>query len=115
MAFLQKAIMNANSNGKISFLVPAGLIRAQGTKNIREYLMEHSRKVSFNLFDNKANFFSIDSRFKFLLVSIDNESKKNNTNVSFSVSTVEEQNIKEGEKVLRKEDVINNNLNHLIL
>lgn len=100
MAFLQKAIMNANSNGKISFLVPAGLIRAQGTKNIREYLMEHSRKVSFNLFDNKANFFSIDSRFKFLLVSIDNESQKNNTNVSFSVSSVEEQNIKEGEKVL---------------
>lgn len=101
MAFLQKAILAADKNsGKVSFLVPAGLIRSKGTKCIREYLMNHSKKLVFNLFDNKGNFFSIDSRFKFLLVSIDNGGEKCIDNVIFRVCSVEENKIREGQSVL---------------
>lgn len=100
MAFLQKAIMSADEKkGKISFLVPAGLIRSKGTKCIREFLCSNSKKLEINLFDNKGSFFSIDSRFKFLLVSVDNGGASRIDNIGFSICSVEGEKIKEGQRV----------------
>lgn len=74
MAFLQKALSSLTEDGHISYLVPAGIIRSQGTESLRRYLLRNSKSIEFELFDNRANFFSIDSRFKFVLVSCDNDS-----------------------------------------
>lgn len=79
MAFLQKAFFSANSIvGKISMLVPAGLIRSQGTSSLRKYIFDSFSNIEFDLLDNKGRFFSIDSRFKFLLLSVDNNPQKKN-------------------------------------
>ena len=101
MAFLQKAVKSADfNNGQISFLVPAGLIRSKGTKGIREYLMDNSRRLRFCLFDNKPNFFAIDSRFKFLMVSICNGGKSHIENVEFCICSAENNRIISGETIV---------------
>lgn len=71
MAFLQKALSILKQGGHLSYLVPAGLIRSFGTEPLRRYLIRCSKKLKYYLLDNKAKFFEIDSRFKFLLVSED--------------------------------------------
>ncbi len=75
MAFLQKALSSLTQIGHLSLLVPAGLIRSKGTKELREHLINQGKKLEYYLFDNKGRFFSIDSRFKFLIVSFDNKGK----------------------------------------
>lgn len=71
MAFLQKAISVLKSGGHLSYLVPAGLIRSLGTEVLRRFLLSNSRKLKYYLLDNKANFFEIDTRFKFVVISQD--------------------------------------------
>lgn len=55
--------------GIIAALVPAGLIRSQGTSLIRHRLLSTSSDIQVSIIDNRARFFAIDSRFKFLLLS----------------------------------------------
>ncbi len=88
IAFLQKAIEAQKDGGHLAYLVPAGLIRSQGTEKIRQHIFKSCTNVSFTLLDNKPRFFTIDSRFKFLLVSFDKkQSHKDSHNVfSFSIS-----------------------------
>lgn len=69
MAFLQKAICLLKSGGHLSYIVPAGLIRSQGTEVLRRFLIGCSDELKYYLFDNKANYFEIDTRFKFVIVS----------------------------------------------
>lgn len=71
MAFLQKALTVLKKNGHLAYLVPAGLIRSKGTEALRRYLLKNCHAISFTLLDNKPNFFTIDTRFKFVLVSCD--------------------------------------------
>ena len=66
--FLALSVNLAAADGQIAILVPAGLIRSQGTEALRTYLLDHSRRLRLTVLDNKARFFSIDSRFKFLAV-----------------------------------------------
>ncbi len=54
--------------GQIGMLVPAGLIRSQGTEPLRRDLLERAGALRISVFENKARFFEIDSRFKFLAV-----------------------------------------------
>jgi len=56
--------------GVVSVLVPGGLIRSQGTKTIREKIFNASQSISLSIIDNKARFFSIDTRFKFLAMAL---------------------------------------------
>lgn len=81
MAFLQKAIMSLKPSGHLSYLVPAGLIRSQGTEMLRRYLIENGEELKYYLLDNKANFFAIDSRFKFVLISQQVTSKSTRENI----------------------------------
>ena len=69
MAFLQKAISVLTPGGHLSYLVPAGLIRSLGTEELRRFLIGSSEKLKYYLLDNKANFFEIDTRFKFVVIS----------------------------------------------
>lgn len=56
--------------GIVAALVPGGLIRSQGTQVIRQKIINASQSVSMSIIDNRARFFAIDTRFKFLAVAL---------------------------------------------
>ena len=56
--------------GVVAALIPGGLIRSQGTQAMRQKIFEASQSVSISIIDNRARFFSIDTRFKFLAVAL---------------------------------------------
>lgn len=64
--FLELAQRLVKPGGVIAMLVPAGLIRSQGTEHLRRSILENSEEMAIEVFDNKARFFAIDTRFKFL-------------------------------------------------
>lgn len=68
MPFLSMAISLAKPMGRIAQIVPASLIRNQGTVKLRELLFFNSADINIGIYDNRSAFFKIDSRFKFLLV-----------------------------------------------
>ncbi len=65
-AFLELFLRLVRPQGCISVLVPAGLIRSHGTETLRRFLFENAGELSFTILDNRARFFAIDTRFKFL-------------------------------------------------
>ena len=94
MAFIQKAIQASfMNNGYVSFIVPAGLIRSQGTKELREYIFKHCSDIQIDLLDNKPNFFTIDSRFKFIVISVSVKKLKKNAEMTFSICTIKNSDI----------------------
>ncbi|HEY2762716.1 MAG TPA: N-6 DNA methylase [Pseudonocardiaceae bacterium] len=58
----------AGPGGSLGMLVPAGLIRAQGTRPLRAHLFTNAAEVDMTVFHNRSRFFDIDTRFKFLAV-----------------------------------------------
>ena len=68
MPFLSMAISLAKPMGRIAQIIPASLIRNQGTVRLRELLFFNSADINIGIYDNRPAFFKIDSRFKFLLV-----------------------------------------------
>lgn len=56
--------------GVVAALVPGGLIRSQGTQAVRQKIFNSSQSVSLSIIDNRARFFAIDTRFKFLAVTL---------------------------------------------
>lgn len=56
--------------GVVAALIPGGLIRSQGTLAMRKKIFEASQSVSLSIIDNRARFFAIDTRFKFLAVAL---------------------------------------------
>ena len=100
MAFLQKVESVLRNNGHLSFIVPAGLIRSQGTEPLRRYLINNSKKLRFYLLDNKLRFFEIDTRFKFVVLSQD---KKKNSQKSCTEITLSILNIKGNEMAFDSE------------
>lgn len=57
--------------GALAMWLPAGLIRSSGTRALREHLVEHASQLTVEISDNKARYFSIDTRFKFLALTAD--------------------------------------------
>ena len=66
--FLELAMGIAAEDGVLALLLPAGLIRAQGTESLRRELNTLSRELSISVVENRARHFAIDTRFKFLAV-----------------------------------------------
>lgn len=66
IAFLDLCLRLAQAGGGVSALVPAGLIRSEGTAQLRRYLLATAKQLETTVFDNRSRFFSIDTRFKFL-------------------------------------------------
>lgn len=67
--FLALSSALVGHGGQIAILVPAGLIRSEGTRPLREYLLSAAPELRIAILDNKARFFSIDTRFKFLALN----------------------------------------------
>lgn len=86
MAFIQKAIQAViDNNGYVSFIVPAGLIRSQGTKELREFIFKYGADIEIDLLDNKSSFFTIDSRFKFVVISMGTTKAEKLSKMTFSI------------------------------
>jgi hypothetical protein len=66
--FLALALNLARDGGEVAYLVPAGLIRSQGTAELRRHLLSTCGHVELCVLENRAKFFAIDTRFKFLCV-----------------------------------------------
>jgi hypothetical protein len=56
--------------GIVAALIPGGFIRSKGTEAIRRKIFDASQSVSLSIIDNRARFFAIDTRFKFLAVAL---------------------------------------------
>jgi hypothetical protein len=69
-AFLELFIRLVRAGGCVSVLVPAGLIRSQGTEALRRFLFSHTDALSITVIENRARFFAIDTRFKFLALTM---------------------------------------------
>lgn len=66
--FIELAVKLVKREGIICMIVPGGVIRSLGTMEIRRLLMSSSSTLDITLFDNKARFFGIDTRFKFVVL-----------------------------------------------
>ncbi|MGQ0778707.1 MAG: hypothetical protein ACT4NY_30555 [Pseudonocardiales bacterium] len=66
--FTELALRSVAPGGRIALLLPAGLIRCLGTNELRRALLVGTRSLRLTVLDNKARFFGIDTRFKFLAV-----------------------------------------------
>jgi len=90
VAFCELLLQLAKPGGAVAILLPAGLIRSQGTQSLRETLLTQSGEVSVQVLDNRARFFEIDTRFKFLLVAATKRlgrSRQEPINLSFAQGT----------------------------
>lgn len=68
VAFSDLARKLLKPGGEAALLVPAGLIRSKTTEPLRRKLATGASRVAVEVFENRARFFEIDSRFKFLCV-----------------------------------------------
>ncbi|HDX9007294.1 TPA: N-6 DNA methylase [Aeromonas dhakensis] len=68
IAFTDLFFELCKEQGVVAALIPGGLIRSQGTRAMRQKLFDASQSVSLSIIDNRARFFAIDTRFKFLAV-----------------------------------------------
>jgi hypothetical protein len=66
--FLELGMGIAAEEGVLALLLPAGLIRSQGTERLRRGLSSMARDLSISVVENRASHFAIDTRFKFLSV-----------------------------------------------
>lgn len=66
--FLELGMGIAAQDGVLALLLPAGLIRSQGTERLRRELNSMARELSISVVENRASHFAIDTRFKFLAV-----------------------------------------------
>ncbi len=101
MAFLQKAISVLAPGGHLSYLVPAGLIRSLGAESLRRFLLSCSKELKYYLFNNKANFFEIDTRFKFLVISQNKklQSRSRCNSFRFEICNGDKNGIKRSEEI----------------
>lgn len=68
-AFIVCSLELLARNGRCCLLVPAGLIRSLGSEPLRRRLLAECGAMTIDVIDNKARFFAIDSRFKFLAIT----------------------------------------------
>lgn len=70
IAFTDLFFELCKGQGVVAALIPGGLIRSQGTQAMRQRIFDASQSVSLSIIDNRARFFAIDTRFKFLAVAL---------------------------------------------
>lgn len=68
IAFTDLFFELCKEQGIVAALIPGGLIRSQGTQAMRQKIFHASQSVSLSIIDNRARFFAIDTRFKFLAI-----------------------------------------------
>lgn len=70
IAFTEMFFELCRPGGAVAAIVPGGLIRSQGTEVVRRRLFNASQTISISVIDNRARFFEIDTRFKFLAIAL---------------------------------------------
>lgn len=70
IAFTNLFFELCKGQGIVAALVPGGLIRSQGTQAVRQKIFDASQSVLLSVIDNRARFFAIDTRFKFLAIAL---------------------------------------------
>lgn len=70
IAFTDLFVELCKGQGVVAALIPGGLIRSQGTQAMRQKIFDASQSMSLSIIDNRARFFAIDTRFKFLAVAL---------------------------------------------
>lgn len=70
IAFTDLFFELCKGQGIVAALIPGGLIRSQGTQAMRQKIFDASQSVSLSIIDNRARFFAIDTRFKFLALAL---------------------------------------------
>ena len=70
IAFTDLFFELCKGQGIVVALIPGGFIRSQGTQAMRQKIFEASQNVSLSIIDNRARFFAIDTRFKFLAIAL---------------------------------------------
>ena len=63
--FVELGARLTSDSGVLAFLVPAGLIRNHGARDLREWLFR-TFDIDVQILDNRERYFGIDSRFKFV-------------------------------------------------
>lgn len=89
-AFLELFVRLARKGGCVSALVPAGLIRSQGTLALREFMLDATSDLRLTVIENRARFFAIDTRFKFLAVRAimrDDKARRSELAIAHAVGT----------------------------
>ncbi|HET8995102.1 MAG TPA: hypothetical protein VFN42_00400, partial [Acetobacteraceae bacterium] len=71
VAFTALLLRLTRPGGAGAVFVPGGMIRSQNTAGLRRLLLQCSRTLSFTVLENRAKFFAIDTRFKFVLCRFD--------------------------------------------
>lgn len=66
--FIELAFLLLRRDGVLAYVIPAGLIRSKGTEALRQYLIRSSQDIEVDVLENRARFFAIDSRAKFLVL-----------------------------------------------
>ena len=66
--FVELALDLLNEHGVLGYIIPAGLIRSKGTEELRRHLLSSCTSVRIDVLENRARFFAIDTRAKFLSV-----------------------------------------------
>lgn len=69
VAFTELLLQLTRPKGSGALLVPAGLIRSLNTQYLRQVLISSTKELAFTVMENRARYFAIDTRFKFLLVN----------------------------------------------
>lgn len=67
-AFTALSLELTRADGQIGLLLPAGLIRSEGTEALRRLVFARAAELRITVLENRARFFAIDTRFKFLAV-----------------------------------------------
>jgi len=67
--FMELGMAICTDNGVLALLVPAGLIRSQGTYELRRVLIQRSSSLGITVLENRQKHFDIDIRFKFLVLA----------------------------------------------
>lgn len=70
IAFTEMFSYLCRPGGVVAAIVPGGLIRSKGTEAVRRRLFDASQNISISIIDNRARFFEIDTRFKFLAIAL---------------------------------------------
>lgn len=66
-AFINLGISICSDSGTVALYLPAGLIRSKTLSPVRNQIVQEFGNVTISVFTNRAHFFAIDSRFKFVL------------------------------------------------
>ena len=69
-AFFKLACDLCAADGSVHLYLPAGVIRSKGQAQTRMVMTDQFKQVDISVFNNQGKFFSIDSRFKFILASL---------------------------------------------